>query len=788
MATDDFHLTNRKLDTVETGIEIVKEKVGIVDNRLIRMSNDWRNFDSRLDHLEHDINSHENRMGQMTMRNNTHSAKLRALEEEIAALKGNRTHRGDYDPRRNTLNPYVPKIDTGIYSPRYDKVNIDHRNLEFQKDQQLSHRDAYGDQMYGHERENRYNTRLPDKNLPTQPDHSSSERKMRFDLDRVELHEGNFKPWTGRDALVRQGGMPAAQSGGVYLFIRTDKGALTEIRKALQEGRSVLANSGGQLKGIAHSDQIRILEGRLDGWNVKPSLDPNKEWDILNVVAVFWFPSKYTTQQWLDSSHFRDQNFPFPYGADMSVAPINFIPKEGDIYGTTFLVSEYRDITDVDAFREKFIKPLRGIFQRLRVPDFVMNTIGADNFNRRSWMRKKSIVTVNRFEDSASATKFFFDPEYVTLRTQLNDMMRWRTTVLFNLIKLLEGHHGWNIRYPVTRRGEYWMERTDSNPAINNIIIVLEFSDVSHADLWLMTSKFKSMQFPEPYGFESFIVPINYNPTYAGYTFLLTEYPEAFIELVRDKYLPRLRTLLGRFYKYDDQLTIQFLSRGLPREEMQKSRGNWINRRSSIIGIRFRNEYDAMDFWRDTLVQGNQGWNSLQYNSMPYIILVFEFSKSKDAEEWLQSNHKLKNLYSPANLDTFTVPINYRPTFDPSGNTFLMIEYPRVIHEKIRDEFIPKVRGILRKLNDFDDQLPVMALGYDGGSIRHLGGYWVRPRSSLICFRFKNRNEAVDFWQNAEFREAQEEIRREIERRPWFSTDQLFHPTAVIFTFTETKV
>lgn len=51
---------------------------------------------------------------------------------------------------------------------------------------------------------------------------------------------------------------PKSTNSGVYLFIRTNKLAKADVVKALQEGRSVLANSYGQLKGIATNREVNI--------------------------------------------------------------------------------------------------------------------------------------------------------------------------------------------------------------------------------------------------------------------------------------------------------------------------------------------------------------------------------------------------------------------------------------------------------------------------------------------------------------------------------------------------
>ena len=197
-ASERFDLTHKKLDTVETGIEVVKEKVGIVDNRLIRMADDWRHHDSRLQDFELDLKNHELQMWKMRKRNDTHSAKLRALEDEIAALRGSPRFR-----KGEGIDEYQGK---SYYSPRYDKQDIDRRNLEFQREQRVSHRESYKDQMFGNDSENRFHGKHWERPLRYNEE-TSSERKMRLDMDRVDLHDGNFKPWNGRDVHYKPKGV-----------------------------------------------------------------------------------------------------------------------------------------------------------------------------------------------------------------------------------------------------------------------------------------------------------------------------------------------------------------------------------------------------------------------------------------------------------------------------------------------------------------------------------------------------------------------------------------------------
>ena len=81
------------------------------------------------------------------------------------------------------------------------------------------------------------------------------------------------------------------------------------------------------------TQQIKLLEGRPDGWNVRPSRTPDKELEINNTVAVFWFPSIYHAERWLHyEPKFHVAGFPHPDGADIFSAPINFVAREGGLY------------------------------------------------------------------------------------------------------------------------------------------------------------------------------------------------------------------------------------------------------------------------------------------------------------------------------------------------------------------------------------------------------------------------------------------------------------------------
>lgn len=226
--------------------------------------------------------------------------------------------------------------------------------------------------------------------------------------------------------------LPKSTNSGVYLFIRTNKLAKADVVKALQEGRSVLANSYGQLKGIATNREISLLEGRPDGWTHQPSVDQERTWNIDDIVLVIWFPTSKEAEMWLrHEKHFRNAAFPEFYGSDVVSLPINWNPTN-DRHYPTFLVTEFEGIVDPDQFREKFAVNMSDVLHRHEAERFVIQTVGIKHL-RGNWFKPKSVVTCTRFPSSEAALRFFHDPEYERLRRSVRDISKNRTTVMFTL-------------------------------------------------------------------------------------------------------------------------------------------------------------------------------------------------------------------------------------------------------------------------------------------------------------------------------------------------------------------
>lgn len=77
-------------------------------------------------------------------------------------------------------------------------------------------------------------------------------------------------------------------------------------------------------------------------------------------------------------------------------------------------------------------------------------------------------------------------------------------------IQLLEGQEGWNIRANMTRTGDYWLERSQDSTVIDDMILVIWFPTFNDAEKWVISErKFKTPSFPEPYGSDVMILPLN---------------------------------------------------------------------------------------------------------------------------------------------------------------------------------------------------------------------------------------------------------------------------------------
>nr|XP_022337930.1 uncharacterized protein LOC111133666 isoform X8 [Crassostrea virginica]XP_022337932.1 uncharacterized protein LOC111133666 isoform X8 [Crassostrea virginica]XP_022337933.1 uncharacterized protein LOC111133666 isoform X8 [Crassostrea virginica] len=287
----------------------------------------------------------------------------------------------------------------------------------------LTHRDTYREQMHGPEPPSKsYNSREGMLERERQ-----LEAQIRREMQKIELHDGNFKPWA-RDAKNPTHHVPKSTNSGVYLFIRTNKLAKADVVKALQEGRSVLANSYGQLKGVATNREIQLLEGN-EGWNTRASMTRTGDFwldrsqdstEIDDMILVIWFPTFNDAEKWVISERkFKTPSFPESYGSDVMILPLNDSqPQERIAY--TYLMTEYPRQLDPVMFREVFVPKIKEVLLRkFGIDGFFIQSVGAKVI-RGHWIKPSSLVTCIRFNTRKEALDLFLDPEYKQIRQEIH--------------------------------------------------------------------------------------------------------------------------------------------------------------------------------------------------------------------------------------------------------------------------------------------------------------------------------------------------------------------------------
>lgn len=221
--------------------------------------------------------------------------------------------------------------------------------------------------------------------------------------------------------------LPKSTNSGVYLFIRTNKLAKADVVKALQEGRSVLANSYGQLKGIATNREIQLLEGQ-EGWNIRASmtrtgdywLERSQDSTLIDdMILVIWFPTFNDAEKWVISERkFKTPSFPEPYGSDVMILPLNDSqPQERIAY--TYITTEYPRQLDPVMFRENFVPKIKEVLFKHGNDGFFIQSVGAKVI-RGHWVKPSSLITTIRFNTRQDALNFFLDPEYKQIRQEIS--------------------------------------------------------------------------------------------------------------------------------------------------------------------------------------------------------------------------------------------------------------------------------------------------------------------------------------------------------------------------------
>ncbi|XP_048752982.2 uncharacterized protein LOC125664304 isoform X21 [Ostrea edulis] len=222
--------------------------------------------------------------------------------------------------------------------------------------------------------------------------------------------------------------LPKSTNSGVYLFMRTHMDGKPDVVKALKEGRSVLANSYGQLKGIANSTEINLLEG-LEGWNIRFNMTRTGDyWSERSqrtsgldfIIIVFWFPSLNDAEKWVITERkFKNPHFPDPDGSDVVILPLNDSPPQERL-AHTYMMTEYPRSFDPTLFRDTFAPRIKDLlWRKFGIDGFFIQCIRS-RYIWGSWIKPSSLVTTIRFNSKSEANAFFNDPEYKQIRQEIS--------------------------------------------------------------------------------------------------------------------------------------------------------------------------------------------------------------------------------------------------------------------------------------------------------------------------------------------------------------------------------
>lgn len=126
------------------------------------------------------------------------------------------------------------------------------------------------------------------------------------------------------------------------------------------------------------------------------------------------------------------------------------------------------------------------------------------------------------------------------------------------------------------------------------MILVIWFPTFNDAEKWVISErKFKTPSFPEPYGSDVMILPLNDSQPQEriAYTYITTEYPRQLDPVMfRENFVPKIKEVL---YKHgNDGFFIQSVG-------AKVIRGHWVKPSSLITTIRFNTRQDALNFFLD---------------------------------------------------------------------------------------------------------------------------------------------------------------------------------------------
>jgi len=219
MAYRDLRYTNTRLDTVGLGIQALRQSVDRVDSRISNMADNWKGYHSRLDNMETKLVDHGGHMAAINARNDTHSAQLRNLKGVMFTL------RSENNQLKSELENYRQVVDHNIYDStlqtqdqygrRQERPYFDERDPpSFYKSPRdrvpptVQNERLPPPDMDRWERERRMNgerddyrrQRPPSPKFRDNPLEDMASGQLRKEMKRIELHDGNFKPYTDHNS------------------------------------------------------------------------------------------------------------------------------------------------------------------------------------------------------------------------------------------------------------------------------------------------------------------------------------------------------------------------------------------------------------------------------------------------------------------------------------------------------------------------------------------------------------------------------------------------------------
>ncbi|XP_048752981.2 uncharacterized protein LOC125664304 isoform X19 [Ostrea edulis] len=325
-----------------------------------------------------------------------------------------------WDRDRNTYNAvddrrYDPSRDKYKYPDWYEKP-LQPMMDSYANQQKMADRTTYRD--YGEFLQDR----IKREELRKQPLEYPAANLLRRELD----NDNGKDNASVHDKRTEH--QPKSTNSGVYLFMRTHMDGKPDVVKALKEGRSVLANSYGQLKGIANSTEINLLEG-LEGWNIRFNMTRTGDyWSERSqrtsgldfIIIVFWFPSLNDAEKWVITERkFKNPHFPDPDGSDVVILPLNDSPPQERL-AHTYMMTEYPRSFDPTLFRDTFAPRIKDLlWRKFGIDGFFIQCIRS-RYIWGSWIKPSSLVTTIRFNSKSEANAFFNDPEYKQIRQEIS--------------------------------------------------------------------------------------------------------------------------------------------------------------------------------------------------------------------------------------------------------------------------------------------------------------------------------------------------------------------------------